>query len=467
MKRRSLSGNCGVGVFVIALVTVLVAFATPSWLVSDYRITGAKLDRLGLWTHCFRSLPDVNDDYQRRFFVGCRWVYDPFTTGYDEIRGFLIPPFMVATQFFYTLCAIGVILAMVLVLLYFLCAGPDQKFFVKLIKAISYLTLVASVCGSIGVIVFACFGNKDKWMPEHANNWFGWSFILACIGVVACGVASSLFFTEAHVQARKRRQLKESQTHAWSVGRVPSAAMSSTVEKNEYPKASNALVIGAVLSYVAAVFLLMSFCSPYWIVSYPESFSSFKNMGLWEYCFRDFTYPYYQFPKQFNGCHHIFSEEYYVIREYLLPGWLMVVQGFVTISFLFTFGSLIIMACEIIRWPLKFVLRYEWLLSSISFAGIASSSFFMFLAVAVFGGNAYRRDWLMYPKFNVLSWSYELAVVSFMILGLAALLLYKESRKSYEMRREAKNLVMQMQMHEPGYHPSHHTSRSLHSGGYI
>ncbi|XP_053679686.1 uncharacterized protein LOC128730634 [Anopheles nili] len=212
MKRRSLSGNCGVGVFVIALVTVLVAFATPSWLVSDYRITGAKLDRLGLWTHCFRSLPDVNDDYQRRFFVGCRWVYDPFTTGYDEIRGFLIPPFMVATQFFYTLCAIGVILAMVLVLLYFLCAGPDQKFFVKLIRAISYITLAASVCGSIGVIVFACFGNKDKWMPEHANNWFGWSFILACIGVVACGVSSSLFFTEAHVQARKRRQLKESQT---------------------------------------------------------------------------------------------------------------------------------------------------------------------------------------------------------------------------------------------------------------
>ena len=79
-------------------------------------------------------------------------------------------------------------------------------------QAISFITLAASICGSIGVIVFACFGNKDKWMPEHANNWFGWSFILACIGVVACAVASSLFFTEAHVQARKRRQLKESQT---------------------------------------------------------------------------------------------------------------------------------------------------------------------------------------------------------------------------------------------------------------
>lgn len=91
MKRRTLAGSCGVGVFVIAFLGICIAFGTPSWLVSDYRITGAKLDRLGLWTHCFRSLPDINDDYQRRFFVGCRWIYDPFTTGYDQIRGFLLP----------------------------------------------------------------------------------------------------------------------------------------------------------------------------------------------------------------------------------------------------------------------------------------------------------------------------------------------------------------------------------------
>lgn len=158
MKRRTLSGSCGIALFVIAFICVCLAFVTPSWIVSDYRITGAKLDRLGLWTHCFRSLPDVNDDAQRRFFVGCRWVFDPFTTGYDEIRGFLIPrkliiciyliylfdliyglvlsftAFMIATQFFYTLCFIGMLVGMGLVLLFFLCAGPDQSYFVKLIR---------------------------------------------------------------------------------------------------------------------------------------------------------------------------------------------------------------------------------------------------------------------------------------------------------------------------------------------
>lgn len=92
MKKRSLSGNVGVGVFLVGFVCVCVAFGTPSWLVSDPRIVGAQLDRLGLWRHCFRSLPNPQEsDAPRRFFVGCRWVYDPFTAGYSEIRGFLLP----------------------------------------------------------------------------------------------------------------------------------------------------------------------------------------------------------------------------------------------------------------------------------------------------------------------------------------------------------------------------------------
>lgn len=90
-------------------------------------------------------------------------------------------------------------------------------------------------------------------------------------------------------------------------------------------------------------------------------------MGLWEYCFKQFRYPYYQFDKQFDGCHHIFSEEYYVIREWLLPGWLMVVQTFVTLSLLLSFFAQVVIALTLIRWPLKFVLNYEWLLSAFAF----------------------------------------------------------------------------------------------------
>lgn len=41
---------------------------------------------------------------------------------------------MIVTQLFFTLCFISVLIGFGLVLLFFLCAGPDQKFFVKLIQ---------------------------------------------------------------------------------------------------------------------------------------------------------------------------------------------------------------------------------------------------------------------------------------------------------------------------------------------
>lgn len=144
------------------------------------------------------------------------------------------------------------------------------------------------------------------------------------------------------------------------------------------------------------------------------------------------------------------------------------------------------MAFELIRWPLKTVLQYEWLMTRVSYICCAISSklqenlilqYFIrknyiieggsiFFAICIFGGNAYRRDWLMYPKFNVLSWSYSLAVIAFIILTLAALVLRKEAHRSYELRSEAKNLVMQMEMQEPNFQPSRSHSRSL-GGGYI
>lgn len=212
MKKRSLAGNVALGFFAVALILIFVSFATPNWLVSDYRITGANLNRLGLWAHCFRSLGDPTDAAQRRFFVGCRWIYDPFTTGYDQIRGFLVPGFMVATQFFYTICFICVLIAAILSLLYFLCWTPEQSRFIMLLTAIAWLTFAGGLCGCIAVIIFASSANRNDWMPGHDNNFFGWSFILACIGSVACLVASALYFADLHVHTRKKKYLKESQT---------------------------------------------------------------------------------------------------------------------------------------------------------------------------------------------------------------------------------------------------------------
>lgn len=63
-----------------------------------------------------------------------------------------------------------------------------------------------------------------------------------------------------------------------------------------------------------------------------------------------------------------------MIREYLLPGWLLSVQVCITLSFILTFVTLGVLALELMRWPLKIVLQYEWLFTKISCItlGIAS-----------------------------------------------------------------------------------------------
>ncbi|XP_014254938.1 transmembrane protein 182 [Cimex lectularius] len=212
VKKRSLSGNIGIGIFVLAFIFTVVAFCTSSWLVSDSRISGAPFERLGLWRHCFRSLSDPRDEYQRRFFVGCRLVYDPFTTGYDQIRGYLMPPFIIVTQFFYTLAFIGVLASFVLVLMFFLCFGPEHKQFVNLTLLIGLIMSVVGVCSALAVIVFAIWANQDGWMPGHDNNFFGWTFALAIAGTIASLIAGGLFLVEGVLQKKKRMYLKESQT---------------------------------------------------------------------------------------------------------------------------------------------------------------------------------------------------------------------------------------------------------------
>ena len=55
-----------------------------------------------------------------------------------------------------------------------------------------------------------------------------------------------------------------------------------------------------------------------------------------------------------------------MLREWLVPAWLMVVQTCVTLSLLFSFFGQILIGLVMIRYPLRFVLRYEWLLSGIA-----------------------------------------------------------------------------------------------------
>jgi len=65
-----------------------------------------------------------------------------------------------------------------------------------------------------------------------------------------------------------------------------------------------------------------------------------------------------------------------------------------------------------------------------------SPAFCLFLAVSIFGGQCFRRDWLQYPNFNYLSWAYAFAVVAMFLHAFAGLILMAEFRSELEHYRE-------------------------------
>ena len=90
-RERTLSGNVALAVGVAMIVFVTTGFVTPNWLEVDPRFYGTQFHKLGLWVHCFNSYPDQNDLTNTRFFVACRWIFNPFTKGYAEIRYLIVP----------------------------------------------------------------------------------------------------------------------------------------------------------------------------------------------------------------------------------------------------------------------------------------------------------------------------------------------------------------------------------------
>ena len=91
VKTRSTAAKIGLPLFFVTVVCISIAFSTTHWLENWSKYYGDQFDKLGLWVHCFRSLPDPHDALHLRYFTGCRWVFNPFTAGYAEMRDFLMP----------------------------------------------------------------------------------------------------------------------------------------------------------------------------------------------------------------------------------------------------------------------------------------------------------------------------------------------------------------------------------------
>uniref|UniRef100_A0A1A9V241 Uncharacterized protein n=1 Tax=Glossina austeni TaxID=7395 RepID=A0A1A9V241_GLOAU len=192
--------------------------------------------------------------------------------------------------------------------------------------------------------------------------------------------------------------------------------------------ASNRNTIVAVgLSAVAFSLFLVAFATPYWLVTDGRLKNPrFTNLGLWEVCFRSFQDIHRFFDTEFKGCMWVFEEEYYIIHDFLLPGFYIAVQLFATLCFV---------TC-LIALPLTLSFlrtsrdddRYVFLLLTIgSFQVLAS--IFGLLAVIIFGAKGDSRDWMPHWQNNDMGWSFALAVIGSSFLMPAGVMYIVEARR--------------------------------------
>jgi hypothetical protein len=79
--------------------------------------------------------------------------------------------------------------------------------------------------------------------------------------------------------------------------------------------------VGFGCCLLALACLTISFCSPYWLQTWPMSENRFKNVGLWHVCFNNYMHFKDDSQQVYSGCWWVFDKQpkYYKLREWLTP----------------------------------------------------------------------------------------------------------------------------------------------------
>lgn len=212
----------------------------------------------------------------------------------------------------------------------------------------------------------------------------------------------------------------------------------------------------ASLVGVAGLFLLViSFASPSWLVSWQDTQSPFIGMGPWQICFNRFRFPRLQFDVLFTGCHPMWGNTYHQIREWLMPPWLLAIQGLLLISLIFAVLARILSLSVVFHAPEAVWLQFgSSLLLIIGLLDLLTGVLMSIISL-VFAVSCWSRSWLLYPNYNYLSWGWAAALLATWTLLASSGLFLAEARAERNRKADNEELLFQL---EPGHVFSTHHS---------
>ncbi|KAJ8979168.1 hypothetical protein NQ317_018990 [Molorchus minor] len=207
-------------------------------------------------------------------------------------------------------------------------------------------------------------------------------------------------------------------------------------------------ICAITLTAVAFTFIVVSFCTGYWLVNDgiikdPQfirlgKFTYCYYVGvarLWEVCFENFEDFRHQYDYKFTGCWWVFEEEYYIIFDFLLPGF------FIATQFFYTLCMTLVLIGGFFTWMYCFCSRdhdrYLLLLLS-NGANLTLGGICGLISVSIFGAHGDSRDWMPNWQHNDLSWSFAFACIgSLLLLPAGALFLVEARRARYRILKNS------------------------------
>ncbi|ALC40678.1 kune [Drosophila busckii] len=185
--------------------------------------------------------------------------------------------------------------------------------------------------------------------------------------------------------------------------------------------------VALAISAFSCLLFIIAFATPYWLITDGRLQNPrFTNLGLWEVCFNNFQDIHRFYDTQFTGCMWVFEEEYYIIHDFLLPGFYIAVQLFATLCF--------VMCLVALPLTLSFLRtsrdddRYVFLLLTIGTCQVLGS-IFGFIAVIIFGAKGDSRDWMPGWQNNDMGWSFAFGVIGAALLLPSGILYMVEARR--------------------------------------
>ncbi|CAK9297336.1 unnamed protein product [Gordionus sp. m RMFG-2023] len=175
----------------VAMICIVISFASPNWLQHDSRFSQYQMKNLGLWEVCFKGFRHPHQTFDK-VYNGCWWVFSRY---YDELLDYIEKGFFIAVQVFMSLGFLLFFISMAMLIPVFLrLFDIDTEISVTLVM--SGIMLISFFCHFMGLVIFGFRGKDSDWMPHWKWNYYSWSFGFGVVGALLQLTSAILFLVD-------------------------------------------------------------------------------------------------------------------------------------------------------------------------------------------------------------------------------------------------------------------------------